>query len=420
MHIFKDPSIWLKNLFIDSGLSYDFAAFLSTITLVSVVAFLSWLSNLVTKTIINKIVTRIVIRSKSQWDDVFLEQKVFSRLSHFAPALVIYFMSGWALKGSLFWLTFVHNMNYIYMLAISMIVMLSFIEAWHKIYETLPISRHRNIKGYVQLVKILVILITILLIVSVVFKKDISKLVAGLGAMAAVLILVFKDTLLGFVGSIQLSANKMLKVGDWITMDNRGVDGVVTDITLNTVKVQNFDKTIITIPTYALVSESFQNWIGMEESGVRQIKRAIFIDMTSIKFIDKELKTRLSVIPVLRHQIEKAETGPGIDVAKDDTFFNPNRLTNLGLFRYYTEEYLKNHPHIDKGNTSVLRHRPPEGNGLPLQVVTFSSGTTLVPYENVQSEIFEHIIAMLKEFDLRVFQQPTGEDLRKLSQLKSE
>jgi miniconductance mechanosensitive channel len=418
MHTLKDPAIWLKNIFIDAGLGYSFATFLSTITLVAIVLLLSWLSNVIAKTIINKVVTRIVLKSKSQWDDVFLEQKVFSRMSHFAPALVIHFMSGWALKDSLFWLSFVHNLNYIYMLSISMIVLLSFIESWHKIYETLPISRHRNIKGYVQLVKILVILITILLIVSVVFKKDISRIVAGLGAMAAVIILVFKDTLLGFVGSIQLSANKMLKVGDWITMDNRGVDGVVTDISLNTIKVQNFDKTIITIPTYAMVAESFQNWTGMEESGVRQIKRAIFIDMKSIRFLDKELKARLSVIPTLKNHIEITETDSGRITAKEDPFLNPHRLTNLGLFRYYAEEYLRNHPLIDKNNATIVRHRAPEGNGLPLQVFTYASRTTFVPFENIQSEVFEHILAMLKEFDLRVYQQPTGEDLLQLADSK--
>jgi miniconductance mechanosensitive channel len=418
MHTLKDPAIWLKNLFIDAGLSYSFASFLSTISLVAIVLFLSWLSNIIAKAIINKVVTRIVLKSKSQWDDVFLEQKVFSRLSHFAPALVIWFMSGWALKDSLFWLSFIHNLNYIYMLAVGMIVILSFIESWHKIYETLPISRHRNIKGYVQLVKILVILITILFIISVVFKKDIRGLITGLGAMAAVLILVFKDTLLGFIGSIQLSANKMLKVGDWITMDNRGVDGVVTDITLNTIKVQNFDKTIITIPTYAMVAESFQNWTGMEESGVRQIKRAIFVDMKSIRFIDKDLKARLSVIPALRDYIEKTETSSGSVAAKEDPFFNPYRLTNLGLFRYYAEEYLKNHPLIDKKNTIMVRHRAPDGNGLPLQVFAFAANITFVPYEHIQSEVFEHILAMLKEFDLKVYQQPTGEDLLQLAESK--
>jgi miniconductance mechanosensitive channel len=415
MHTLKDPAIWLKNLFIDTGLSYSFAAFLSTITLVAVVLFLSWLSNFITKTIIRKVVSKIVLRSASKWDDIFYEQKVFTRLSHFAPALVIHFMSGWALRDSLFWLTFIHNLNYIYMLTISMIVLLSFIEAWHKIYETLPLSKHRNIKGYVQLLKIIVIIIIVLFIVSVVFKKDISNVVTGLGAMAAVLVLVFKDTLLGFIGSIQLSANKMLKVGDWISMDNRGVDGVVTDITLNTVKIQNFDKTIITVPTYALVSESFQNWLGMQESGVRQIKRAIFIDMKSIRFLDRELKKKLSAIPALKDHIEKKENGSGNTGETEDPFFNPYRLTNLGLFRYYTEEYLKNHPFIDKNNIPVVRHRTPDGNGLPLQVLAFAADNSFAPYEHIQSEIFEHILSMLNEFGLKVYQQPTGEDILRLT-----
>jgi miniconductance mechanosensitive channel len=319
-------------------------------------------------------------------------------------------MSGWVLKGSLFWLTLVHNLTYIYMLCIGMMVLLSFVESWHKVYQTLPVSRHRNINGYVQLVKILIIIIILLVIISVVFKKDISTIVAGLGAMAAVLILVFKDTLLGFVGSIQLSANKMLKIGDWITMPDRKIDGIVTDITLNTVKVQNFDKTIITIPTYSLVSESFQNWIGMEESGVRRIRRAFFIDMKSIRFIDKELRARMDSIEELREFIESREK----ETAADEDFFNVNRLTNLGLFRHYAEAYLKQHPHIDKDNPIMLRHRDPEGKGLPLQVYAFTTNSSMLPYENIQSEVFEHLLAILKEFDLKVYQEPTGEDLLQL------
>ena len=173
--------------------------------------------------------------------------------------------------------------------------------------KLLPIARHRHIKGYVQLLKIFIVVITILVLISVIFKKDISTLIAGLGAMAAVLILVFRDTLLGLVASIQLSADKMLKVGDWISIPRRDVDGIVSDITLNTVKVQNFDKTIITVPTYSLVNDSFQNWRGMEEAGIRQIKRSIFIDMKSIRFLDKELKDRLCRVPALKEYIESAE-----------------------------------------------------------------------------------------------------------------
>jgi miniconductance mechanosensitive channel len=408
-----DPSVWLKDLLIDSGLSYSLAAFLSTLTVLLFIAFLAWLSNLVTKVIILKVVTRLVKRTKSQWDDIFLEQKVFTRLSHFAPALVIWFLSVWALKPYIIWLTLVHNLTYIYMLGAGMMVMISFIESWHKIYQMLPIAKHRNIKGYVQLVKILVILITILIIISVVFKKEVSTLLAGIGVMASVLILVFKDTLLGFVASIQLSANKMLKEGDWITIPNRDVDGVVTDITLNTVKVQNFDNTIITVPTYALVQDSFQNWIGMEEAGARRIKRPIFIDMKSIKFLDNKLRDKLFLIPELKEYIERNEnlTEKQNMSDKEDPFFKYNRLTNLGLFRYYGEEWLKKHPKIAKDQTVILRHRTPEGNGLPVEIFLFSKDIRFIGYETFQNEIFEHLLAVINEFDLKVFQLPSGNDL---------
>jgi miniconductance mechanosensitive channel len=418
----SDPSVWLKNLLVDAGLSFSLASLLSTIVVLLSIAILSWLSNIIAKAIILKVVTRIVKKSKTQWDDIFLEQKVFTRLSHFAPVLVIWFMSGWALKPYLFWLTLIHNLTYIYMLSVGMIVINSFIESWHQIYQLLPIAKHRNIKGYVQLVKIFVILVTILIIISVVFKKEVSTLLAGIGVMASVLILVFKDTLLGFVASIQLSANKMLKVGDWITIPNRDVDGIVSDISLNTVKVQNFDKTIISVPTYALVQDSFQNWIGMEEAGARRIKRPIYIDMRSIKFIDNALRERLSHIPELKDYIDKTEIiggeGNNSTPESDTPFFSYNKLTNLGLFRFYGEAWLRNHPKIAKDQTIILRQRSPEGNGLPLEIYLFSKDNQFVGYENFQNEIFEHLFAIINEFELKVFQQPTGNDLLELSSTK--
>lgn len=416
--LFKtDPSIWLKDLFIQAGLSYSFSTFLSALTLITGVLILSWLANLVTKAIILKIVHRIVKRTTSTWDDIFLEQKVFTRLSHFAPALVIWTMAGWALKPYPVWLIVVHRLTYIYMVMVGTIVMISFIEAWHTIYNTLPISKHRHIKGYVQLVKIFVFLVALLIIISVVFRKDITSILAGLGAMAAVLILVFKDTLLGLVASIQLSANKMLGVGDWITIPAREIDGTVMDITLNTVKVQNFDKTIITIPTYSLVNESFQNWKGMEESGVRRIRRSIFIDMRSIRFLDEPLIKKFSGYPVLKEYIESC-----LDKLPDagTPFFNHSKLTNLGLFRYYVETYLKQHPYIEPKETIIVRHRDPVGNGLPLQVYVFTKNNQMVPYENIQSDIFEHILAIMGEFGLKVYQQPTGDDFLKMSKLLKE
>jgi miniconductance mechanosensitive channel len=420
MRFMNDPSIWIKELFIQAGLSYSLSSLLSTISLVVIVSILSWIANYLAKLLINTLVTKIVRGTSSQWDDIFLEQKVFTRLSHLAPALVIWFMAGWALKGYPVWLVVVHRMAYIYMVFAGMIVLIAFIEAWHQIYNTLAVSQHRHIKGYVQLVKILVVLIAVLVVISVIFRKDISTILAGLGAMAAVLILVFKDTLLGLVASIQLSVDKMLRVGDWITIPRREVDGVVIDITLNNVKVQNFDKTIINIPTYSLISESFQNWKGMEESGVRQIKRSVFIDMRSIKFLDGEMREKLCRIPALKEYIGSYENNRTGNEAggKENLFFNASIPTNLGVFRFYAESYIKQHPYIDSNQPFIVRHRPPEGNGLPLQVYGFSVNNQMVPYENVQSEIFEHLLAIMNEFGLKVFQQPTGDDLLALARPK--
>lgn len=396
MLFFDDPSVWLRDLFIRNGLGYSISMVLSTVTLVLIVICLSWITNLIAKSVILKIVTRIVRRTASTWDDIFLEQKVFTRLSHLAPAWVIWSMAGWALKAYPLWMLAVHRLAYVYMVLVGTVVISSFIEAWHKIYNTLPISQHRHIKGYVQLVKIVVYLIAILIIISVVFRKDISVILTGIGAMAAVLILVFKDTLLGLVASIQLSANEMLHIGDWITIPGRTVDGLVTDITLNTVKIQNFDKTIITVPTYALVNESFQNWKGMEDAGIRQIKRSVNIDMTTICFPDKALQERISAFTAVRTHIESR----GAD----------SKLTNLGLFRIYTEDYLRNNPAIDESQTIVVRHRQTDGNGLPLEVLAYSKFNQFISYENLQSELFEHLIATMQEFGLKVFQQPTGHD----------
>jgi len=419
MPIMNDPAVWFKDLFVNAGLSYSFSSFLSTIALVVIVILFSWVSNLIAKAIILKIVTRIVKKTTNTWDDIFLEQKVFTRLSHFAPSLVIWFMASWALTSYPSWLIVIHKLTYIYMVFIGMVVINSFIEAWHEIYKTLPIARHRHIKGYVQLLKIFIVFITILVIVSVVFKKDISTLIAGFGAMAAVLILVFRDTLLGLVASIQLSADKMLKIGDWISIPRREVDGIVIDITLTTVKVQNFDKTIITVPTYSLVNDSFQNWKGMEEAGIRQIKRSIFIDMSSIRFLDKELKERLSRVPELKEFIELTEkqinlSGKGIKDL-ETPFFNSSQITNLGIFRFYAETYLRQHPQVDSTQTIIMRHRPFEGNGLPLQLYLFTKNNQFTPFENMQSGIFEHLLAIMNEFGLKVFQQPSGDDLQTIS-----
>ncbi len=419
----NDPAVWLKDLLIDTGLGNSISAFLSTAILVCVVLLLSWLSNVITKFIIRKVVARIVRRTASVWDDILLEQKVFLRLSHYAPALVIWLMAGWALKEYPVWLLAVRKLTYIYMILIGMVVINTFIEAWHKIYLTLPVSQHRPIKGYVQVVKIFVIAITALIIISVVFRKEVSAVVAGLGAMAAVLMLIFKDPILGLVASIQLSVNKMMKIGDWISIPGRQVDGNVIDMTLTTVKVQNFDKSIITVPTYSLVSESFQNWIGMEESGVRQIKRSIMIDIRSISVAGKDLKEKYLAIPEISDFFDSIDKEYGIrkpvrDGSQDVTV--SAGVTNLGLFRIYAETWLRKHPMIDSDQTIIVRHRPQAGDGLPLEIYAFCTRNSWIHYEHIQSEIFEHLFAVMPAFGLRVFQQPSGFDLLTLSDKNTE
>jgi miniconductance mechanosensitive channel len=290
----------------------------------------------------------------------------------------------------------------------------AFINAWHKIYLKLPVSEHRHIKGYLQLLKIFIGFIAFLIVISVTFNRDLTTLLAGLGAMAAVLLLIFKDTILGLVASVQLSANKMVKIGDWISIPSRGTDGTVLDITLNTVKVQNFDKTILTIPTYALVQESFQNWTGMEESGGRRIKRALYIDVQSIGFLDKEQIERLKKIQILRDYIETKEKDlkdfnekHSID---DSVLVNGRRMTNIGTFRAYIQSYLK---HNDM--TFLVRHLPVSEKGLPVEIYVFSTDQEWANYEAIQADIFDHLLAVIPEFGLRVFQNPTGSDFKQLT-----
>ncbi|MDT8401749.1 MAG: mechanosensitive ion channel [Bacteroidales bacterium] len=414
-----DLIVFLRDFFRELGISNSLSVFLQTLIIVILVALLSWLSYIITRFIIDRVVAVAVRRSKFKWDDMFLESKVFTRLSHFAPAIVIYLMAGWALEPYPGWLTFVQKLTFLYMILAGVLFLYAFVNAWHKIYLTLPIAEHRHIKGYLQLLKIFIGFIALLIIISLIFNKDLTTLVAGLGAMAAVLLLIFKDTILGLVASVQISANNMLKIGDWVSLPSRGADGTVMDITLNTVKVQNFDKTIITVPTYALVQESFQNWTGMEQSGGRRIKRAVYIDVRSIGFLDKKQIEKLKKIQILKDYIETKEKDlkdfnekHDID---DSVLVNGRRMTNVGSFRAYINAYLKQHPKIHNDMTFLVRQLPVSEKGLPIELYVFSRDQEWAKYEAVQADIFDHLLAVVPEFGLRVFQNPTGDDFQQLT-----
>ena len=399
------------------GMSSENAELIESLIIFFIIFILAFIADRTSKKILVSSIKNYVKRSKATWDDIFLQKKVFNRLAHIAPALVVYYTIDFALDPAGI-VNFIKTITVLYTIIISLLVADSFISALHEIYLTFPIASEKPVKGYVQVVKIFLYFLTFILIISILSKTPVLKLLAGLGALAAVLLLVFKDTILGLVASIQVSANKMVKPGDWITMPSRGADGTVLEISLNTVKVQNWDKTISTFPTYALVTESFNNWKGMEESGGRRIKRSLNIDMKSVRFLDEDLKTRLKRIQLIQpyiaereKEIEKFNAEKKVDATMP---VNGRRMTNLGVFRKYLEAYLHQHPKIRQEMTFLIRHLQPAETGIPIEIYVFSKEQEWARYESLQSDIFDHVLASLEFFELRVFQNPSGSDFQML------
>ena len=406
--------VHLKDWLINQGITENFAIIIQSTIAVIVVIFLAWLSDIISRKVLITIITKLVRKTKTHWDDILLERRVFNKISHFAPALIIFFSASLINQSTTG--IFIERATLIYMIILSLMLIDAFLSATNDIYNTLKISRTRPIKGYIQIVKIFFYIIGCISIVGIIINETPTVVLGTMGAFAAVLILVFKDTILGFVASIQLSANKMVSIGDWISMPSKNADGTVIDISLNTVKVQNWDKTISTIPTYSLVSESFNNWKGMEESGGRRIKRHINIDIKSIHFLSNEeieiaekIKLISNYISEKKEEIKQANPDNEIPV-------NQKRITNIGVFRKYIEAYLQNHPRIHNDMTFLVRQLQPSEKGLPIEIYVFANDQRWANYEAIQSDIFDHILAIVPEFNLNVFQNPTGDDFNKLIQ----
>jgi len=405
--------IQLKELLNSYGVNNYWAIIFQSIIAIVVVVIVAWISDRLSKKIIISIITKVVRKTKNHWDDILLKRKVFNKISHFTPAIIIYFSAGMIDHQGLS--NFVQNGAFVYMVILSIILIDTFLNASNDIYNTLPVSKTRPIKGYLQIVKIFFYTMGIISIIAIFFDESPFKIIAGMGAFAAVLILVFKDTILGFVASIQLSANKMVNIGDWIAMPSKGADGTVIDISLNTVKVQNWDKTISTIPTYALVSESFNNWKGMEESGGRRIKRHINIDVKSIHFLSEEEMEEFENIKLIKDYMSQKKKEIRSVNPKNEIPVNQRRLTNIGTFRKYVEAYLMAHPKIHNNMTFLVRQLQASEKGLPMEIYVFSNDQEWANYEAIQSDIFDHILAVVSEFHLRIFQNPTGDDFQKLT-----
>jgi miniconductance mechanosensitive channel len=410
----------IHSFLITQGFDLVTGKYLARGILVVLALVLSFIANVIAKRITLKGLTRIVVRTETRWDDILLERKVFTRLSHLAPAIVLYIMLPLALEGYERLITFTTNLLFIYIIIVGILVCNAFLNAVLDIYRTLEISKEIPIKGFIQILKVVLFFIVGIFIISIILNKTPLFLFSGLGALTAVLLLIFKDAILGFVAGIQLAANKMVAHGDWIEMPNYGADGDVLEVALTTVKVQNWDKTVTTIPTYALISESFKNWRGMQLSGGRRIKRAVYIDISTIKFCTEEMIERFSKIRYIAEYMEKKKK----ELAEynkehqldDSTPTDKRQLTNIGTFRAYVIAYLKNHPMINQEMTFLIRQLPPAEHGLPVEIYVFCKDKVWANYEAIQSDIFDHILAVVPEFDLKVFQSPTGSDFKTLAQ----
>ncbi|MAL64744.1 MAG: mechanosensitive ion channel protein MscS [Candidatus Marinimicrobia bacterium] len=362
---------------------------------------------LVTNKIILHSISKIFQRTSTKFDDILLEQKVFHKLPYLIPLIFLY-----SLRDLVPFFQFMERFIISLIALVILLTMNSLINAFNDLYKKSRFSEKFNIKSYTQVAKLIINSVGIIIIAALVAGKSPIYFLSGLGALTAVLILVFKDTILSLVSSVQISSNDLFKVGDWIEAPQFGADGNVVDIALHSVKVQNWDKTICVIPTSKLINSSFKNWRGMSESGGRRIKRSIKINMKSIKFCNASMIEKFKSISLLNDyinekitEIKKENENSSIE---DNNILNGRSLTNIGTFRAYIKFYLKNNPNIHEDMTFLIRQLSPQSDGLPIEIYVFSNDTDWVNYESIQSDIFDHLLAILPEFELEIFQSLSG------------
>lgn len=409
---------WIYNLLAHWGLINDSASYLDNILVLLLIIIVTVGIDYICRYIVLGMFKRLAKKTKNTWDDLIVERKIINKMMHIIPAILIYTLLPFAFttEETPKILAFLQKLCLIYVIAVSLRFINASLNVIHEIYNQKESFKNKPLKGFIQIIQVTTFFIGIILIISVLINKSPVSLFAGLGASAAILMLVFKDTILGFVAGIQLSANDMLRAGDWITMDKYGANGTVIEVTLNAVKVKNFDNTITTIPPYALVSDAFQNWRGMSESGGRRVKRSINIDMNSVRFCTPEMLDKFRKISLLTTYInEKEEELYRYNEQNhiDNSIpVNGRRQTNLGVFRAYLLRYLRNLPDVNKEMTCMVRHLQPTEKGIPLELYFFSSVKEWEPYEGIQADVFDHILAVIPEFGLQVFQEVSGADLR--------
>lgn len=393
------------------GLNLSLANYLSEVIGLIGLVLISFVAYKISVRLMWGIIIPILKKSKNQFDDFLVDHHFFRNLAYLIPAVIINYFIGDILQHLVVLSHLILSGLEVGFVFIGILVLDSVLNTINDFYNRYDFAKDHPIKSVIQIFKIVSYILALFAVIAILFDKDLSSLVVSLGAVSAVIMLIFKDPILGFVGGLQLIFNKMLAIDDWITMPRFGADGTVTEINLTTVKVQNWDNTIVTIPTYSLVSESFQNWKGMQESGGRRIKRAIFIDVQSIRFCTPEMIAKFKEIHFLKEYIQTTEkaiqTYNSEHKINPEVMVNGRRQTNIGVFRAYLESYLSKRKDINTDMTFMVRQLAPNEKGLPIEIYLFTNTIEWVTYEAIQSDVFDHILAVVQEFDLKIFQYPT-------------
>ncbi|BDA58649.1 mechanosensitive ion channel family protein [Shewanella xiamenensis] len=412
-------SAWLTGLGIDSQPSDGISTSIMLLACVLVAA----IAYFIMRRGVIRAVNMVILRSRVTWDDVFMRYKVLEKLAMLVPAIVLNLLVPITLTEHPVLSGLVDRLLSIWLVVLMIRAIYAGLDAVNEISDINLVSRRLPVKSFVQLFKLFLFFVGLIVSLSVLADQSPVYFLSGLGVATGFVMLVFRDTILGFVAGIQLAANRMVSKGDWIQMDKYGADGAVEEVSLTTVKVRNWDKTITMIPAYALVSDAFRNWRGMSESGGRRIKRAVNIDINSIKFLTEEDRNRLSKINCLKEyfpaKISEIQAS-NAKVSDLDMMVNGRHLTNVGTFRAYLQEYLQRHDKVHKDMTLMVRQLAPTTEGLPIEVYIFTNDTRWAFYEAIQADIFDHIFAVLPEFGLQAFQAPTGNDIRSLKSVKVE
>ena len=419
-----DLGKWMNKILIDWGMDPKVAdRFDETIIAILMIA-IAVVLNYLCQAILVGGMKQYTRRKPHLWNTLLMKRKVFHNLIHTIPAFLVYALLPMAFVRGKDLLLISQKACAVYIIFSLLLAVNGILLMIMDIYDGKESMKNRPMKGFIQVLQVLLFFVGGIIIIAIIVNKSPASLFAGLGASAAILMLVFKDSIMGFVSGVQLSANDMLKVGDWIEMPKYGANGTVIEVTLNTVKVRNWDNTITTIPPNLLVSDSFQNWRGMRESGGRRVKRSINIDMTSVRFCTPEMLAKYRKIQLLKDYVEQTEeviekynVENGID---NSILVNGRRQTNLGVFRAYLTAYLKSLPDVNQELTCMVRQLQPTDRGIPIELYFFCALKDWVPYEGVQADVFDHVLAIIPEFDLQVFQSPSGRDFQRVLPAASE